>query len=267
MAKKNLPGTFELDKKSLILISEDRLVASLNLPVWTIREKVAAACNIMFQNGHDAGLSGQITARSDPGTYFTQSLGLGFDEIVPDNLLLVDEDLNVLAGKGVANPANRFHSWIYRARPDVRCVVHTHPVHVCALSITGTPLTVAQMDACMLYEDVAFLADWPGIPVGNEEGEIIVNALGDKRALVLAHHGLVVACASVEEACVIAVQCERAARMQLLAAATGTIQALAPDLAREAHDWILNPLRIEAAFHYFARRAGFRAPDTSHPIT
>lgn len=249
-------ASFSLDKSTLTDIAQRRMAQSLVFPQWSTREKVAATCRILFEHGHDSGLAGQITARGErEGTYVTQRLGLGFDEIEPGNLLLVDQDLEVIEGDGMANPANRFHSWIYRARPDVQCVVHTHPMHVCALSITGTPLKIAQMDACMLYDDVAFLPAWPGVPVGNSEGEIITRILGDKRAAVLAHHGLVVACSSVEEACVVAIQCERAARMQLLAAQAGAINDLDPALAREAHDWILHRQRIEAAFHYFARRA------------
>lgn len=249
-------STFQLDKATLVDIANRSAANTLITPDWSVRQKVAATCRILFQHGHDSGLAGQITARAEePGTYWTQQLGLGFDEITESNLLLVDEDLRVLKGTGMANPANRFHSWIYRARPDVQCIVHTHPIHVCALSITGTPLKVAQMDACMLYDDVGFWPDWPGVPVGNSEGEIIVQALGHRRAAVLAHHGLVVACQSVEEACVVAIQCERAARMQLLAASVGEVRPLDDGLAREAHDWILNPVRIRAAFHYFARRS------------
>ena len=214
-----------------------------------------------MRHGHDSGLAGQITARAKTSRqYYTQQLGLGFDEITANNLLLVDDDLNVLGGEGMANPANRFHIWIYQQRPDVNCIVHTHPLHVCALSMTGQALKVAQMDACMLYDDIAFLKDWPGVPVGNQEGELISNILGNKRVAILAHHGLVVACQSVEEACVIAIQCERAARLQLLAQSAGTIQELPHDLACEAHDWILNPQRIKAAFHYFARRIDYSAP-------
>jgi len=250
------PGaSFDLDKASLIDIANRSTAQALALPQWSIRQKVAATCRILFQHGHDSGLAGQISARAGhPGTFLTQRLGLGFDEIEPENLLLVSQDLDVLEGEGMANPANRFHSWIYRARPDVQCIVHTHPMHVCALSITGTSLKVAQMDACMLYEDIAFLDTWPGVPVGNDEGELITRTLGDKRVAVLAHHGLVVACTSVEEACIVAIQCERAARMQLLAASAGAVRDIDPVLAREAHDWILQPIRIEAAFHYFARR-------------
>lgn len=88
------------------------------------------------------------------------------------------------------------------------------------------PLVVSQMDTTPLYDDCAFLKDWPGVPVGNEEGEIISAALGDKRAILLAHHGQLVTGATVEEACNLAVLIERAARLQLLAMSAGTVQPL-----------------------------------------
>lgn len=229
---------------------------------WSTRQKLALTCRALFDAGHDSGLAGQITARAEePGTYYTQRLGLGFDEITEDNLLLVNEDLEVLDGTGMANPANRFHSWIYRARPDVRCIVHTHPFHVAALSMLEVPLVVSQMDLAPLYDDCAFLPDWPGVPVGNEEGRIISAALGDKKAILLAHHGHVVAGASVEEACSLAVLIERAAALQLAAMAAGTIAPLPDRLAREAHDWTLTPRRSQANFAYYARRALRRHPD------
>jgi L-fuculose-phosphate aldolase len=167
-----------------------------------------------------------------------------------------------LAGEGMANPANRFHSWIYRARPDVTCIVHTHPFHVAALSMLDVPLMVSHMDTAPLYDDCAFLPDWPGVPVGNEEGEIITAALGSKKAVLLAHHGHVVAGESIEEACSLAVLIERAAALQLAAMAAGTIAALPDRLAREAHDWTLTPRRSIANFAYYARRALDRHPDT-----
>lgn len=161
----------------------------------------------------------------------------------------------------MANPANRFHSWIYRARSDVHCIVHTHAFHVAALSMLKVPLIVSHMDTTPLYDDCAFLADWPGVPVGNEEGEIITAAMGSKKAVLLAHHGQVVAGASIEEACSLAVLIERAAKLQLAAMAAGTIAELPEQLAREAHDWTLTPARSRANFGYYARRALARHPD------
>ncbi|ALN63550.1 class II Aldolase and Adducin N-terminal domain protein [Lysobacter antibioticus] len=248
--------TLQLGKDELVAKALRSMQHLLPETTWSTRQKLALTCRILFDAGHDSGLAGQITARAEvPGTYYTQRLGLGFDEISERNLLLVDEDLNVLEGDGMANPANRFHSWIYRARPDVNCIIHTHPLHIAALSMLEVPLMVSHMDICPLFDDCAFLKDWPGIPVGNEEGEIISQALGDKRSILLAHHGQLVACASVEEACVLAALFERAAKMQLLAMAAGEIKPLPPALAREAHDWISTPKRSQVTFAYYARRA------------
>jgi L-fuculose-phosphate aldolase len=251
----NTPNTLSLSKAELIARSHERL-KTLSEGQWSVREKLALTCRILFDGGHDSGLAGQITARAEAnGSYFTQALGLGFDEITSSNLIHVDQDLNTLEGAGIPNPANRFHTWIYRARPDVNCIIHTHPLHVAALSMLEMPLEVSHMDMCPLYDDCAFLKDWPGVPVGNEEGEIISAALGDKRAVLLSHHGMLVTGKTVEEACVLALLMERAARLQLLAMSAGSIRPIPAELGREAHDWVSTPKRDSVTFAYFARRA------------
>lgn len=257
-----MTDTMHLEKDELIARAQAEMQRQFDTPQWSLRERLALTCRILFDGGHDSGLAGQITARTpEAGRYYTQRLGLGFDEITAGNLLVVDEDLRVQEGGGMPNPANRFHSWIYRARPDVNCIIHTHPLHVASLSMLEVPLEVSHMDNCTLYDDVAFLKDWPGVPVGNEEGEIISAALGDKRAILLSHHGMLIAAGSVEEACVLALQFERAARMQLLAMSAGKIQPIPPALGREAHDWILTPKRSQVGFSYYARRALRAHPD------
>ncbi len=245
----------EYSKEELMARSQEAMQKQFHEDRWSLREKVALTCRILFSQGHESGLAGQITTRIDDSSHFlTQRLGLGFDEITPSNLLEVTENLELVSGGGMPNPANRFHSWIYRARPEVRCIVHTHPLHTSALSMLEQPLAVSHMDTALLFDDVAFLPDWPGVPVGNEEGRIISEAIGDKRALLLAHHGLVVACPTVEEACVIAIQFERAAKLHLLAASAGKIRPISPELAKEAHDWVLTGSRSRATFAYYARR-------------
>jgi L-fuculose-phosphate aldolase len=72
---------------------------------WDTPTSIALTCRILFENGHDSGLAGQITARAeDFGSYWTQALGLGFDEITRGNLLRVNADLEVQEGNGMANP-------------------------------------------------------------------------------------------------------------------------------------------------------------------
>jgi len=254
--------TFSDSKHSLTAHAAQLMSQKFEEGVWTMRQKIAVASRILFEEGHSSGLAGQITARGEASnTYFTQRFGLGFDEITASNLLLVDEDLTVLGGEGMPNPANRFHSWIYRSRPDVGCIVHTHARHVSALSMLEIPLVVSHMDTTPLYDDCAFLPKWPGVPFGNEEGKIISEALQDKRAILLAHHGLLVASARLEEACLIAVWFEKAAGLQLMAMSAGKLMPIDATLGREAHDWELGEANVNAEFQYYGRRVLRRHPD------
>ena len=236
-------------------ITSERMNRYLKTPEWSLRQKLALACRILADEGHESALAGQITGRGDkPGTYWMLSFGLGFDEAQASNIVLVDDDLNLLEGDGMVNPSNRFHLWIYRHRPDVNAIIHTHPPYCSALSVLGEGLAVSHMDTSMLYEDVAFLPEWPGVPIGDEEGEIITKAIGTKRSILLAHHGQLAACSNIEEATVMAIFIERAARMHLMARAIGPIKPIRPEHAREAHDYRLKPKAVGATFLYFARR-------------
>ncbi|WP_226972183.1 aldolase [Vibrio navarrensis] len=248
--------TAHLDKQQLMFNAQQQMDELLNQGQFNDKQKLALTCRILYDHGHDAGLAGQITARTSAGnTFITQRFGLGFDEITADNLIEVNQDLEPIDQQAMPNPANRFHTWIYQQHPEVNCIIHTHPTHVAALSMLRVPLMVGQMDTCSLFDDCAFLGEWPGVPVGNEEGIIISDALGNKRALLLAHHGQLVVGKTIEEACNLALMIERAARLQLLAMAAGQVQPLPAALAQEAHDWLSTDRRSKVNFAYYARKA------------
>jgi L-fuculose-phosphate aldolase len=248
--------TIRRPKEEYHRITSENMERHLLSPdAWDVRQKVALTCRILAGEGHESALAGQITARGPrPGTYYMLTFGMGFDEACASNIILVDDDLNVLEGEGMPNPSNRFHLWIYRNSPNVGSIVHTHPPYISALSAVGEPLAVAHMDHTMFHDDCAYLPEWPGVPIGDEEGEMISTALGGKRAILLANHGQLVACARPEESAVMAVFIERAAKLQIMARAIGPIKTVKPELAKEAHDYRLKPKAVDATFHYFARR-------------
>jgi L-fuculose-phosphate aldolase len=219
----------------------------------TTPELLAIACRILAAEGHESGLAGQVTARGEkPAAWWTLQFGYGFDEATADRMVLVDEDLKPLSG-GRPNPGVRFHLWIYRKRRDVQAIVHTHAPYASALAATGQPLKTIHMDSAMLH-GTAHLADWPGVPVADDEGRIISGALGDAKTILLANHGLLAAGASVEEAAYLAVFFERAARMQLRAMAAGGFRELKRELAEEARDFLLQPSIVRGTFAYWSRR-------------
>ena len=229
------------------------MAEDLKVPALSAPQALAAACRILAREGHESGLAGQVTARGErPGTWWTLQFGYGFDEATTERMVLVDEDLKPLQG-GRPNPGVRFHVWIYRQRPDVQAIIHTHPPHAAALAATGGPLKIAHMDSSMLF-GTAHLPEWPGVPVADDEGRIISAALGKAKTILLANHGLLAAGASVEEATYLAVFMERACRMQLLAAPAGGVKEVKPELAQEARDFLLQPSIVRGTFAYWSRR-------------
>ncbi|HYX64491.1 MAG TPA: aldolase [Burkholderiales bacterium] len=217
------------------------------------REALAAACRILAREGHESGLAGQVTARAEtPNAWWTLPFGCGFDEASAGRIVLVDEDLEPLQGAR-PNPGVRFHVWIYRKRPDVKAIVHTHAPYAAALSCTASSLKTIHMDTAMLH-GCAHLPEWPGVPLADDEGRLISGALGEAKAILLANHGLLTAGSSVEEATYLAVFFERAARMQLRAMAAGGFNEVRPELAAEACAFLLQPSIVRATFAYWARR-------------
>lgn len=229
---------------------------------WSLRDKIALTCRILFDEHHEAALAAQILSRADkPGTYWMTTYGLGLDEIRASNVMLCDRELKVIEGEGMPPPANRSTMWIFDHRPEVTAIVHTHPPHCSALLCIGHELVPAHTDHCIFFDDVAYLKEWPGTPIGDEEGRLMHEALGTKRVLLMGHHGPLVAAGSLDEATMMLVALERAAKMQLVASAAGPIKRMNPELARQQHDYRLQPRLVEATFAYYARRALRRHPD------
>jgi len=230
------------------------------------RRALTRAAWILADEGHESGLAGQLTARGPrPDTFWTLPLGLAFDEAEDASWLLIDDALTVLEGEGSfgirePNPATRFHLWVYRARSDVASIVHTHPPAASALAAAEVPLVVAHMDATPLFEDTAFLPDWPGLPTADREGELIAAGLGGKHALLLAHHGLLAAGRSVQEAAFLAVFMERMARQQIDAEKVGGAKPIDPAEARRARDFLRTDRIMGLTFDAWARRAERRRP-------
>jgi L-fuculose-phosphate aldolase len=229
----------------------DEDLGALDLPP---REALAACCRILAREGHESGLAGQVTALGEkPGTWWSLKFGLGFEEATGERMVLVDEDLKPISG-GRANPGVRFHIWIYRNRPDVKAIVHTHAPYASALAATGKPLKTIHMDSAMLH-GTAHLPEWPGVPVADDEGRIISGALGSAKTILLSNHGLLTTGNSIEEATYLAVFFERAARMQIRAMAAGGFKEVKPELAEEARAFLLQPSIVRGTFAYWARRS------------
>ena len=238
----------ETDSHSHARVRRD-LEQSLSTEDWPIQLKVALACRKLAAEGHALTLAGQVTVRHDVDTYWTTSIRGGFANAAQSTIIRFNNTMETVEGDGIPNPGVQFHLWIYRERPEIRSIVHTHSPYASALSMTGKTLEVAHMDSTVFYDDCAYLAEWPGVPVADEEGRIISEALGAKRSILLSNHGYLTAGESLEEATYLAVLFENAARFQMLAQSVGNIQPIEMSAALEAHDFLLQSSIVNGTFN------------------
>ena len=128
-----------------------------------IKKAMILAGRVLVAEGQDDFTRGHISMRlpEDPARFFMKAHSLGLDEIKRGNILTIDLDGNVVAGTARRHSEVYIHSEIFKARPDVHCVLHTHPPYAIALSATGRPLKALSQpgalfrDSLGLYEDTS----------------------------------------------------------------------------------------------------------------
>jgi L-fuculose-phosphate aldolase len=184
-----------------------------------IRFKIAAARRILARNGCESAVAGHVSARAAGEQAFWVSPFEYFDETLPDRVVKADFDLRLLEGDWEPSPAISFHAGIYRARPDVMSVIHTHSHYVSVLATTRQTVGMYNVASVLFYEDQALYEDdgtHPPVDAG-----VMTAALGSRRVLLIKNHGAVIASQSLEHATIEALVLEQAARYHIEATAIG----------------------------------------------
>ena len=104
-----------------------------------------------------AGAGGNISALLDNSHFLISRSGSSFGSLVPEDTLKVALNGEVISGQGKPSSETPVHAEIYR-QIHPRAVLHTHPPLICALALTGTPLTP------LIFEHYVVLGDVPVIP-------------------------------------------------------------------------------------------------------
>ena len=188
-----------------------------------LRRELAYACRILAANGQNDTVYGHVTYRETGAqTFWMKPVALGLDEITPGTLIRVDLEGNVVEGELPRHLEWPIHAEILRARPDITCVVHTHPLYSIAFAATGEPLhAVSHEGAQFTPPDVPRFTRTSDLITTRELGEEVARTMGGSLACYLMNHGIVVAGNTIDQAVVSAINLERASQVQLLAAASG----------------------------------------------
>lgn len=161
---------------------------------YALRQEIVKVGRLMYEKGFIVSSDGNISARLGPNRLLITPSGLHKGFLEPDQILVIDDNGQRVAGFASANrqlkPTSELpmHLEAYRQRPDIQAVVHAHPPISIALSIAGIAMT-----DCLLPEVIVFLGIVPttayATPSSEENVRAIRELIGRHDALILQRHG------------------------------------------------------------------------------
>ncbi len=186
------------------------------------------------------GTWGNLSVR-DPGTglIYTKPSGMKYEEITEDDVVVFDPEGTIVDGRRKPTIEYRFHLGIMNARPDVNCVIHTHPVYSAVLGVLGEDLPGVCEDFVQLVGDRIVNCGYalPGTP---ELARNVVAGLGARNAVMIPNHGTVCCGADwdmVKKVCFVV---EKAAQVYVLARSIGTPRLISPEDMAAMQDFARN---------------------------
>jgi L-fuculose-phosphate aldolase len=190
--------------------------------------RTAAAMNTAGINVNKAGNVSARCIRGEAEGLLITPTGVAYERLQPHSLVFLRLADGVPIGAKAPSSEWRFHVDLYRRRPEFRAIVHTHSPAATALACHGRGIPPFHyMVAAAGGGDIRCA---PYATFGTQAlSDLAVAALADRKACLLAHHGVIACEASLERALALAIEVEHLARMYLAACQIGEPPLLSPD--------------------------------------
>ena len=223
---------------------------------WEARVDLAAALRLAARNNFNEGICNHfsLVVPGERDRFLLNPWGVHWSEVRASDLLVVDAEGKLISGAVAPEPtAFYIHSRIHRGNPKAACVLHTHMPHATALTLlhNGRLEWIGQT-SIRFYGNVAYYDEYQGLVLDDSEGDRICDALGDKRVLFMANHGVIVVGETVARAYDDLYYLERACHIQVLAMQTGRpLRHIAKDVLEHTSAQ-MGPERESMPLHFAA---------------
>ncbi len=230
--------------------------------------QLAKACRILEMEGHGDLSLGHLSLRDPDGRGFWMKrnrIGLG-EVLGPDDFVLVDMDGNKIAGSGGRHSEWPIHSEIFRLRPDIMVVAHTHPFYSCVLSASSEPLLPFTVDADYFME-VPRHEDEVALVTKKDEGLALAKTMGSNFAVLMGNHGISFCGTSIEHAACLGVFLEKAAKAHVVGHGAGFKTSMPTSAVRATrHSQVMTPIHVEHSWNYLIRKLETLAERNGSPV-
>jgi len=188
--------------------------------VESLKEKVVLACKVLQRQGVLDGY-GHLSARLS-GERILSTPHMPPGKVALRDLIVIDMLGQKLDGFGEPNGETPMHTSIYKARPDVQCILHYHPDELVAVSVT-TGIKVVANCGVHFYRG-APIYDSPLLIRNHQLGDQVAETLGDRNAVLLRGHGGTVVANDLDTLLRLGIDLVRTARIQIMAASLGAVK-------------------------------------------
>jgi L-ribulose-5-phosphate 4-epimerase len=187
------------------------------------------------RNGLVAWTSGNVSGR-DPqtGLVVIKPSGVRYEDLTPENMVVVDLDGRVVEGKHKPSSDTFAHVYVYRHRPDVNGIVHTHSTFATAWAAAGRSIPAVLTAICDEFGGPIPVGAYAQIG-GDEIGQEIVRSIGPSPAILLKNHGVFTIGRTPEAAVKSAVMVEDVARTVFYALQLGRPDEIPAEEIARAH--------------------------------
>ena len=206
--------------------------------------------------GHGDMTLGHLSLRApDRRGFWMKRNRIGLGEVLgADDFVLVDWNGRQIAGSGTRHSEWPIHSEIFRLRPDVQVVAHTHPFHTCVFSASMDPLQPFTLDADYLL-DVPRHQDEVALITTKDEGVALARSLGNGFVVLMGNHGVTFCGETLPQAICTGIFLEKACRAQLAGGNAGFRASMPTRATREKRNrQIMTPVHWEHSWNYFCRK-------------
>lgn len=194
----------------------------------------------LYQSGLTVETWGNISVRDpETGLFYLTPSGMPYDQIVPEDVIVMDKDMNIVEGTRKPTIEYSMHIGIMNRRPDVNAIIHTHPVDSQVFACLRQDIPPVIDEAAQLLGGTVVCAKYalPGTP---ELAENVIEALGDGAACLMANHGAVCVGADMDTAFKVSTVLEMTSKIYYKALAIGKPVVLDEDDVLFMKDFVAN---------------------------
>ena len=157
---------------------------------YEIKKQICEIGKRIYDRGMVASNDGNISVKIGENEYLCTPTGVSKGFMTPDYICKIDGEGNVLSANGNFRPSSeiKMHMRVYKQRPDVKSVVHAHPIYATSFAIAGIPLKQPIMPEAVIALGCVPIADY-GTPSTEEIPDAVEKYLQHFDAVLLANHG------------------------------------------------------------------------------